>query len=202
MLSKILSVSEYPDYLRLLWWRFVLPAWVRKKGVYADSQVVYYGAPIITLSSGSRIEIGARTVLCSHSNYTALGVCHPVVLRTLRPDAAIRIGADVGISGATICAAKSIEIGAETLLGANVTIVDTDFHALDAINRRYNNDPANIAVAPVVIGRNVFIGTGAIVLKGASIGANSVIGAGSVVVGPIPDNVIAAGNPARVVRHL
>jgi acetyltransferase-like isoleucine patch superfamily enzyme len=53
-----------------------------------------------------------------------------------------------------------------------------------------------------VIGRNVFIGTGSIVLKGVHIGDNSVIGACSVVTHDIPGNTIAAGNPCRVVRPL
>lgn len=168
----------------------------------ADRSVVYHGAPIISLVSESRIEIGARSVLCSHSAYTALGVSHPVVLRTLRPGATIRIGADVGISGATICATQLVEIGSQVLLGADVKIFDTDFHALRATNRRFNNNPADVPSAPVIIGKNVFIGTGAMILKGVTIGANSVIGAGSVVIRSIPENVIAAGNPARVIRNL
>lgn len=179
-----------------------MPWKVGRKGVDADFSVVYHGAPIISLAPKSRIEIGARSVLCSHSAYTALGVGHPVVLRTLRPGAMIRIGADVGISGATICAAQLVEIGPQVLLGADVKIFDTDFHSLRAENRRFNNDPADIPTAPIVIGRNVFIGTGAIILKGVTIGANSIIGAGSVVIRSIPENVIAAGNPARVIRNL
>ena len=179
-----------------------MPGKIAREGVVADESVVYHGAPIIARAHESRIEIGARTVLCSHPAYTALGVSHPVVLRTLRPGAMIRIGADVGISGATICAAKSVEIGMQVLLGSDVMIFDTDFHALRAINRRFNNDMADIPAVPVVIDKNVFIGTGTIILKGVTIGANSVIGAGSVVIHSIPENVIAAGNPARVIREL
>jgi len=54
----------------------------------------------------------------------------------------------------------------------------------------------------VIIGRNVWIGTNTIVLKGFHIGDNSIIGAGSVVNGHIPANVITAGSPARVIRTL
>ena len=57
-------------------------------------------------------------------------------------------------------------------------------------------------MAPVEIGENVFMGMSVKVLKGVTIGADSVIGAGSVVTSPIPAGVIAAGNPARVIREL
>ena len=54
--------------------------------------------------------------------------------------------------------------------------------------------------APVIMGNNVWIGGGAIILPGVTIGDNVVIGAGSIVTKDIPDNVIAAGNPCRVIR--
>ncbi|HWT65859.1 MAG TPA: DapH/DapD/GlmU-related protein, partial [Terracidiphilus sp.] len=57
-----------------------------------------------------------------------------------------------------------------------------------------------VGAAPVRVGRNVFIGTGSIVLKGVEIGDGSVIGAGSVVTKSIPANCIAAGNPCKVIR--
>lgn len=55
--------------------------------------------------------------------------------------------------------------------------------------------------APVIIGNNVWIGGGAIIMPGVIIGNNVVIGAGSVVTKDIPDNVIAYGNPCRVIRE-
>ena len=55
--------------------------------------------------------------------------------------------------------------------------------------------------APVIIGNNVWIGGGAIIMPGVIIGNNVVIGAGSVVTKDVPDNVIAYGNPCRVVRE-
>lgn len=141
--------------------------------------------------------------MISKSFATALGVNHPVVLRTLRAGAHIRIGDGARISGGSICAAEYVEIGAGTMLGANVMIADTDFHSLSVTGRAVRgHDAAFIAVKPVIIGENVFIGADSIVLKGVSIGANSVIGAGSVVTRNIPGNVIAAGNPCRVTRPL
>ncbi len=171
---------------------------LRMVGVECGEELVLYGVPIVTVAERSLIRIGRRVVLCSWSTHTALGVNHPVVLRTLAPEAELIIGDDVGISGGTICTAKRVVLGSESMLGANVTISDTDFHPLSSSNRRYNDKPTRVNAAEVVIGRNVFIGTNSIVLKGVRIGDNSVIGAGSVVTKDIPENVVAAGNPCRV----
>lgn len=158
------------------------------------------GFPIISKAPNSSIKMGDRVVLCSWSSLTALGVNHPVVLRTLSENAVILIGNDVGISGASICSAKRIEIGDQTMLGANIIIADTDFHSMSPNNRRYNKDESMILSSEVIIGENVFIGANSIILKGVNIGSNSVIGAGSIVTNNIPPNAIAAGNPCRVLR--
>ena len=56
--------------------------------------------------------------------------------------------------------------------------------------------------APIVLERGAWIGDSAIVLKGVRVGENSIVGAGAVVTKDVPPNVIVAGNPARVVKHL
>lgn len=57
-------------------------------------------------------------------------------------------------------------------------------------------------IAPIQIGNNVYIGTGAYVLPGVTIGNNVVVGAGAIVTKDIPDNVVVAGTPARVIRTI
>lgn len=91
-----------------------------------------------------------------------------------------------------------IRVGADALFGANIEIFDSNFHDLHP-ERRHGGQAR---MAPVDVGPNVFVGMGVRILKGVTIGADSVIGAGSVVSGDIPAGVIAAGNPARVVREL
>src|SRR5690348_14836280 len=150
---------------------------LRALGVGLGRSVVLYGMPVVSLFPGSEIRIGSHVVLCSWSRHTALGVNHPTVLRTLARGARLTIGDHVGISGGAICAAESVTIGAYSMLGANVTVADTDFHPLAALNRRYSQ--AGVGTSPVRIGENVFLGTGTMVLKGVHIGDNSVIGAGS-----------------------
>jgi acetyltransferase-like isoleucine patch superfamily enzyme len=201
-MKHIPNIFRYPEYVRLAWWRWVVPMRARQLGVTVSPTARFAGAPIISLTPESQIHIGERVSLCSSSLYTALGVNHAIVLRTLRPGATIEIGDDTGLSGTSICAASHISIGKGCLIGANVTITDTDFHAIKPESRRYNNRPEDIAAIPVHIGNNVFLGAGVIVLKGVTIGDNSVIGAGSVVTSNIPDNYIAAGNPARSLKSL
>lgn len=104
------------------------------------------------------------------------------------------------MTGGTICAEESITIGDHVWVGGNSTITDTDFHPLHLAERLAH--PLDGATAPVVIEDGVFIGMQSLILKGVTIGAHSVIGAGSVVVHDIPAGVIAAGNPARVIRPL
>jgi acetyltransferase-like isoleucine patch superfamily enzyme len=98
--------------------------------------------------------------------------------------------------GVEITAAQSIRIGANTMIAAECSINDCDWHGL------YNRTRPFRCSQPVTLGDNVWLGARVIVCKGVTIGDNSVIGAGSVVTSDIPANVVAAGNPARVVKEL
>ena len=82
------------------------------------------------------------------------------------------------------------------MLAMHTSINDADWH--DVQHRII----APGATAPVVIEQNVWLGEGTRVLKGVTIGENTVVGAGSVVSRSLPANVIAAGNPARVIKPL
>lgn len=90
----------------------------------------------------------------------------------------------------------TITIGDDVKIAPNVTIAVTN-HPLDPEKRR----EGGMYALPVVIGNNVWIGSGAIICPGVTIGEGSVIGAGSVVTRDIPPNVIAVGNPCKVVRE-
>ena len=90
-----------------------------------------------------------------------------------------------------------IFIGDNCMIGPNVTIATAGHPILPAL--REVGYQFNI---PVHIGRNVWIGAGAVILPGVTIGDNSVIGAGAVVSKDIPANVIALGVPAKVVREI
>jgi len=175
---------------------------LRWRGVQGGTAARLFGVPLVTRASGSTIYLGQRVALCSSARWNPVGVNHAVILRTLFADAEIRIGDDCGLSGATICAAHSVCIGRDCLIGANVVITDYDFHAVAPARRRSETARAAIGCAPVVIEDNVWIGMNAIVLKGVRIGRNSVIAAGSIVTRSIPENCLAGGNPARPLRLL
>lgn len=89
-----------------------------------------------------------------------------------------------------------IRVGDHTLFGSGVHVY-TATHPLDPVRRREQEFGK-----PVMIGSDVWIGGGAIICPGVSIGSRSVIGAGSVVTRDIPEGVLAAGNPCRVIREL
>ena len=91
---------------------------------------------------------------------------------------------------------EGIEIGKNTIIGVNVVIIDSDFHDLHP-DRRITGKPRT---EKVIIEDNVFIGNNVKILKGVRIGKNSVIANGSIVTKSIPANVIAGGNPAKVIR--
>jgi acetyltransferase-like isoleucine patch superfamily enzyme len=121
-------------------------------------------------------------------------------LATIEKDAVLEVGSDFAMSGGSICVAQRVTIGDRVAIGANCTIVDTDFHPLDTDARQATPEVGK--TAPVVIGDDAFIGMSCLILKGVTIGRGSVIGAGSVVTRSVPPGVIAAGNPARIVREL
>lgn len=164
-------------------------------GVRFKRSWVLHGLPLIKRSgAGSAIDIGEKFVACSMSITNAIGVNQRVVIRTVADGAMIVIGDNVGVSGCTISAAKSIIIGSRVLIGSGALIMDNDAHSLRADERAVG---VKGAAAPVVIEDDVFIGARAIVLKGVRIGKGAVIGAGAVVTKNVPEFTIVAGNPAR-----
>jgi acetyltransferase-like isoleucine patch superfamily enzyme len=159
-----------------------------------------YGLPLIQRFGGSTITIGDGLEMRSWFSSNPLGVLHRCILATWAADAGIEVGDGVGMTGVTVCARSRVRIGHRVTIGANSTIVDTDFHPLDPATRA--RAPWAGASEPVVIEDDVFLGMHVLVLPGARIGAGAVVGAGSVVAGAVPPRVVAAGNPARVVRSL
>lgn len=181
------------------WDALWVPFYLRQSGVRLLGRCFFSGTPVVSLAPGSQVTLDAGGRYLSRSFSTALGVSHPLVLRTLAPGAKIQIGKEVGISGGSICAAQAITIGDHVLLGADTLVADTDFHPLSAQARSSDVAPTS---KPVSIGDRVFLGARSVVLKGVTIGEDSVIGAGSVVTKDIPPHSLAAGNPCRVIRSL
>ncbi|TGO04888.1 sugar O-acetyltransferase [Serinibacter arcticus] len=110
----------------------------------------------------------------------------------------IHIGARTFVNyNLTALDVATITIGEDCQIGPNVQLL-TPTHPVDPQPRRDKLEAAQ----PIVIGDNVWLGGGVIVCPGVTIGENSVIGAGAVVTRDIPANVVAVGNPARVVKQI
>lgn len=109
----------------------------------------------------------------------------------------ITIGERVVLNATKVNCLQSVIIGDDSLIGASF-ITDTDFHNLSPRVRR--STPRPEVTEPVTIGRNVWVGYGAIVLKGCRVGDDSVLSAGAVVRRDVPDGVVVSGNPAVIVR--
>ncbi|KRV46667.1 maltose acetyltransferase [Wenjunlia vitaminophila] len=99
--------------------------------------------------------------------------------------------------GAVLLDVARITIGADAQIGPNVQLL-TPTHPLDPELRRAKWEGGE----PISIGDNVWLGGGVIVCPGVTIGDNTVVGAGAVVTRDLPPNVLAVGNPARVLREL
>jgi len=109
----------------------------------------------------------------------------------------IHLGNNVFINfGCVMLDCNYIHIGDNVQIAPYVQIYAA-YHPIEASERIKGPELSK----PVSIGENVWIGGGAIILPGVNIGANSTIGAGSVVTKDIPPNVVAAGNPARIIRN-
>lgn len=110
----------------------------------------------------------------------------------------ITIGDDVYINfGCIILDCSEVTIGSNTLLGPNIGLYAAN-HSTDATERINGGCYGK----PIHIGNNVWLGGDVKVLQGVTIGDNTIIGAGSIVTKDIPDNVIAVGNPCKVIRKI
>lgn len=98
--------------------------------------------------------------------------------------------------GVTISASDIVSIGDNCMVGAECYISDCDWHGV------YNRIRPFRCSAGIQLKNNVWVGFRSIITKGVTIGENSIVGAGSVVTQDVPDNVVVAGNPAKVVKTL
>lgn len=183
---KSLIVKKLGTFNRLnaLWW-----------GIKLGKNISFYGKCQFYRFPGSKIEIGDNCQFRSRKNSNLIGIDRPCSISTLKSKyhASIEIGNNCGFSGTVIGAFKKIKIGNNVRCGANTLITDSDWHS---------DDPRSGEPAEVIIKDNVWLGLNTIVLKGVSIGENTLIGANSVVTRSIPANVVAAGNPCKVVKEL
>lgn len=167
------------------------------------------GCPFIYNKKGAQLSIGDNCVIKSSFLSNLVGLYQKTVIVTRDKNAKIVIGNNVGMSGVTIYARKSITIGDNTCIGGNTKILDNDFHPIEWEKRnklladpKGGNTTELIPAKEIVIGKNCFIGCNVIILKGTKLGDGCVVGAGAVVSGEFAENSVIVGNPARVIREI
>lgn len=183
--AAVTVLGSVAGTLKLKWW-----------GCCLHGPVKCVGLPRIERSAAGMIEFGHGVCLRSARSSNIAGVFQPVSLGTLR-GGRIVIGDGCGISGSTLVAAEQITLGKHVLLGVGCRIFDCDFHPVDASARIRGERGKSAAV---VLEDDVWLAAGVTVLKGVTIGKGTVVSAASVVTRSLPAGVLAAGNPARVIR--
>jgi acetyltransferase-like isoleucine patch superfamily enzyme len=136
------------------------------------------------LVTGGNVRIGHQLCLRGAQGRVELGAV---------PGGELVIGDRVFVNwGSTIVATIGIEIGDDCNIAELTAIWDSNYHPLE--------QGAEIKQAKTIVGRNVWIGRGSMILPGVQIGDNAVIAAGSVVTTNVDSNTLVAGNPARAIR--
>ena len=190
----------HPHYLNVILIRIRCRIWTVINYLFAYCWYVkiergccFNGKTIFRVLPDSIIQIGKESTFNSSHSSNLIGVYSPCMVSTIKRGAKIEIGNNCGFSGTVIGAALNIKIGNNVRCGANTMITDSDWHSDDY---RTGTDKE------VIIEDNVWLGYGVKVLKGVHIGENTLVGAGSIVTRNIPANVIAVGNPCKVIKVL
>jgi acetyltransferase-like isoleucine patch superfamily enzyme len=166
----------------------------RRFGAFGDDSVICF--PPAAIVNERYIHIGSGTIIGPHVSLSA-GM---VPGQQCVTDPVVRIGNRCLIGrGSGIVGHLSIEIDDDVWTGHHVYITDQN-HGYEDLER-----PISVQLMPerpVRIGAGSWLGHGTVVLPGATIGRHVVVGANSVVRGELPDFTVAAGNPAKVLKHL
>lgn len=187
------------------WFKLIL----KLNKVSFGKDLLLKGVPFIFNKKGASIRIGNRCTIKSSFLSNLVGLYQRTIIVTRTSQASIKIGNNVGMSGVTIYARKSIEIGDNTCIGGNVKILDNDFHPIEAEKRNelllgkapeYGEKADWIGTKSIKIGKDCFIGCNALILKGTELGDGCVVGAGAVVCGKFEAGSIIAGNPAKIIK--
>lgn len=158
------------------------------------------------ITVGSRFVLSGRVVIKGPgsviigNNVSLNGTYNSVcTLFTYSENAEIYIGSNSMLNGSRFGCINKIKLGDNCIIG-DARISDNDGHSIKKNRREIS--ASGLSGKSVVLADNVWIGAGVYILKGVKIGNNSVVGSGSVVLGNIPADVFAIGNPARVMGAL
>ena len=167
---------------------------IHLKGIPIGRKSNFYGWMKFKHGNKDTIQIGSNCTFRSKHTSNLIGINRPCIFSSIGMNGSrLIVGDGCGFSGTVIGCFDEIILGNNVRCGANTLITDSDWHL---------DDPRAGKPSPVNIGNNVWLGVNVTILKGVSIGENTVIGANSLVVKNIPANVIAAGNPCKVLKKI
>jgi acetyltransferase-like isoleucine patch superfamily enzyme len=166
--------------------------WAKRFGAFGEGSVLCF--PPGTVYNERYIRIGRGTMIGPYVTLSA-GIAPGQRMLT---DPVVRIGDRVVLGrGSHVVGHLAIEIGDDVQTGPYCYVTDQN-HGYEELGEPIGTQRPS--EAPVSIGAGSWLGAGVVVLPGAQIGRHVVVGAGSVVTGDLPDNCVAVGAPARVVR--
>ena len=188
-------------YLRLILNHLI--AWIILYCNNIQFQTFYSnGIPYVRVDRTGNCSIGKNFKMNNNIQSNPIGRVQRCIM-VVSHGANLSIGENVGMSATAIVVHHKVIIGNNVKFGGGVCIYDTNFHSLDATQRRsIDSDQQTTISKPVVIEDNAFIGAHSTILKGVNIGRNSIVGACSVVTKDIPEGEIWAGNPAKFIKKL
>lgn len=175
-------ISNKYQTARLSFLSYIKPITIIKKGkLRINQKVVLEGCGEIYFSGSAMLGVYPSPYLNESSIY----------LESRSSSSKITIGNNVFINNNAVLIAdkSSISIGDSTMIGSNFTCFDSNFHPIIPYERL---NSGHYTCKPVIIGRNVFIGSNVTILRGSWIGDNTTIGAGCVISGDIPENSIVS----------
>ena len=153
--------------------------------------------PVLFLGKGN-VKIGENTIFGYYPSALFFSsYCH---IEARHSDANIIIGSNNFFNNCFSIVADhgNVIIGDDCLVGANVSIINSDFHPIRVKDRH----TTKYSCKDVVIGNNVFIGSRVSIMKGVNIGDNAVIANGAVVFDNVEPNTIVRGNPAKIYKEI
>lgn len=191
------------DHLVARFLVFVCSFWMRiifvMNGAICGKKLKVDGTIKVRCSRKGSITIGDNCKINARTGSNLIGRNNPVIFHC-KSEGSIQIGNNCGLSFVVISSSAGISIGDNTIIGANVRILDHNYHSLNFMDRRDGDlDQRGVKSAPIKIGNDVFVGANTFILKGVDIGDRVIIGAASVVSCDIPAGEVWAGNPARKV---
>jgi len=175
--------------LRFFWYEPLFRSQCRHVGTAFRMEQLPYLSGQGEILIGDGVRLSGKSSLCFNNRHGN------------RPQISIGDRTFVGHNCAFVAGSR-IDIGNDCLIASGVRIADQDGHPIDANRRRAGEPTPQDRIHPIRIGNDVWIGAGAVILKGVTLGDRSIVAGHAVVTRDVAPDTIVAGNPARVVQEL